>query len=430
MTAQATKVAILHYQAYPDIRVSKFARTLAAAGFDVTVLARDIVTGDDPRGKHPYAGQAAAAADNVELRAVTPPGARGLRRSLYMPYHVNPFWRSAITRLLDDGCRLIVVRDLHLVLAATSLAHPRGVPVLFDMAENYPAVLATWRQYEGRRRAVTNSVIRNIALARRVERAAVRAADAVTVVVPEHVARVRSLAPDRDVEVVVVENTPVLDELTPDADWPARDPNDAVLDIVYTGEIHVYRGIDTVIAAARLLASRGGPRVRFTLVGTGKLQAELQRQAAAAGVSEAVQFLGWQPDLRPFLARADAGIVPPHGSAHYDVTMPNKLYDLMAFGKPVLVSDTAPMRRVVSDADCGIVFRSGDAEALASAVERLRDPELRRRLGANGRAAVETRYRWDHDGAMLTDLARRLLDNQAGSGQAPNIRTTRMGSGR
>jgi glycosyltransferase involved in cell wall biosynthesis len=81
--------------------------------------------------------------------------------------------------------------------------------------------------------------------------------------------------------------------------------------------------------------------------------------------------------------------------------MPNKLYDYMALAKPVIVSDTTPMRRVVTSTECGLVFESGNAEALADQVERISDSELRRRLGANGRRGVERRYRWDVDARAL-----------------------------
>lgn len=417
MTARS-KVAILHYQSYPEIRVTKFAETLAGVGMDVTVVARDVVDGTDPRGKHPYAA-AAAGSTSIRTRAVAAPGSHGLRRALSTPYPVNPAWRAAMRRVLDEGAELVVVRDFHLAAAAASLAHRRGVPVVLDIAENYPALLAIWRRQEGRRRALVNGVVRNIALARRVERAGVRAADAVTVVVPEHVERIRGLGAR---EVVVVENTPVLSQLLDGvASGGAGSTSAAPLHVVYTGEIHLYRGIDTVIDAVALLADRGGPPLRVSLVGTGKLVDVLKARAVRRGVGEQVSFLGWQPDLRPFIAAADIGLIPPHASAHQDVTMPNKLYDFMAFGKPVVVSDARPMRRVVEQAGCGLVFPAGDPAGLADCLARLADPDLRRRTAAAGAAAVRDTYNWDRDGAVLLDIVRRLLRCTTAKVPAPTI---------
>jgi glycosyltransferase involved in cell wall biosynthesis len=84
--------------------------------------------------------------------------------------------------------------------------------------------------------------------------------------------------------------------------------------------------------------------------------------------------MGWQPDLMAFVYRAHVGYDGSHASEHTHVTMPNKVYDYMAFRKPVLVSDCRPMKRLVETHRCGLVFRSQDAEDLVEKVLQLRDP--------------------------------------------------------
>ncbi len=126
------------------------------------------------------------------------------------------------------------------------------------------------------------------------------------------------------------------------------------------------------------------------------------------GVADSVRFMGWQPDLMAFVYRAHVGYDGSHASEHTHNTMPNKLYDYMAFRKPVLVSDCRPMKRVVETYRCGLVFRSQDAEDLAEKVLMLRDPELRAQMGANGRRAVEERYNWGVDGKRLVEVIRRI----------------------
>jgi glycosyltransferase involved in cell wall biosynthesis len=416
------RIGIVHFQTWPDIRVAKFAETLAGAGHEVIVLAREAVDGTDSRAKHPYAADLRVAA-GVEVRGLVPADAGPLRRASTLPYPLNPVWLRAIDRLLDDGCRLLIVRDFHLVVAAARLAHRRGVPVLFDMAENYPALLAAWRTQDPPLRAAANGVLRNVRLARRLERAAVRAADRVLVVVPEHVERVLGLGARPPV--TVVDNTPVVDRLVAGA-GEARPADADPVEVVYTGEIHSCRGLDTVIDAARELATDSGrPRIRITCVGTGTQLEQLRQAGAAAGVADTVRFVGWQPDLRPWLAGADVGLIPPHVTAHWDVTMPNKLYDLMAWGRPVVVSDARPMRRVVESANCGVVFRSGDAAGLAAALRSLRDPQTRRTLGESGRAAVAETYTWQRDGAVLLRVAAELL--AGGAGSPASQRTRRIG---
>lgn len=416
------RIGLLHFQTWPDIRIVKFADTLAAAGHPVTVLARDAVSGDDPRAKHPYAA-AAASRPSVQVRTVNPPDASRVRRAASTPYPFNPVWLRGIDRMLDEGCRLIIVRDFHLVPAAVRRAHRRGVPVLFDMAENYPALLEAWRSEDPPLTRVVNGVVRNIALARRVERRAVRSADRVIVVVPEHVERVARLGARPPVS--VVENTPVLEELLAAGSGDTEPKRDGdLIDVLYTGEIHRGRGLDTVIEAARLL-NTGSERFRFTCVGTGVQLEQLRADAFNCGVAETVRFVGWQPDLRPWLASTDIGLVPPHVTDHWNMTMPNKLYDLMAWGKPVVVSDTRPMRRVVEQERCGTVFASGDPASLATALRSLADPATRRELGQRGRSAVQRRYNWAGDSAALLGVVDELLTGSGRSAPAGKIGANR-----
>lgn len=407
MTSQV-RVGIVYFGSYPDIRVAKLALALADAGRSVTLLVRSNVLDDPQRAKHPYtrrlAAEHAAAGPRLAIRTVDAPG--GLPEAVTMPYHLNPLWRRAITALVADT-DVVIVRDIPLLLAASSAARGTSTKVVLDMAENYPAVLAEWRRWEGRRAAVKNSVLRNVHLARELERRAVLAADAVITVVEESAVRVRAMAHRGSVH--VVENTPdlaVFDlaRADPAPSFGPRRP----LEIVHSGEVHVYRGIDTIIEAARLLRAHGEPSVRWHIVGTGKGATQLVEHAARAGVAEDVRFWGWQEKVMPFVDAADAGVVPPHDSAHYRTTMPNKLYEAMAASQPVIVSDVAPMRRVVDETGCGLTFTAGDPAALAQAAQRLLDPQQRARMGRNGRLAVERRYRWGVDATTLVELVDRL----------------------
>jgi glycosyltransferase involved in cell wall biosynthesis len=229
----------------------------------------------------------------------------------------------------------------------------------------------------------------------------------VIVVVPEHVDRIAALRGDPE-DIVVVENTPVLDEIDSAAAFPVQRPDER-LELVCSGGVHYYRGIDTLVDAAALLRERKGPAAHWTVVGEGKVP-ELRARAEQRGVGDAVEFVGFQPDLLRFIMQAHVGVVPPHRSSHYDVTMPNKLYDYMALRKPVVVSDTTPMRRVLESSDCGLVFESGNAGALADQVANLIDPERRRRYGENGRRAVEERYNWAFDARVLLTMIERVFE--------------------
>lgn len=75
---------------------------------------------------------------------------------------------------------------------------------------------------------------------------------------------------------------------------------------------------------------------------------------------------------------------------------PNKLFEAMMCGKPIIVSDGTSMANIVRAEDCGLVVPYGDVETIRNAIIRLKeDQHLRESIGQNGRKAYESKYSWD-----------------------------------
>lgn len=75
---------------------------------------------------------------------------------------------------------------------------------------------------------------------------------------------------------------------------------------------------------------------------------------------------------------------------------PNKLFEAMASGIPIIVNDNTPMADMVREEDCGLVIPFNNDNSLKEAILRIRDDVgLRQRLGKNGRKAFQERYNWD-----------------------------------
>lgn len=74
---------------------------------------------------------------------------------------------------------------------------------------------------------------------------------------------------------------------------------------------------------------------------------------------------------------------------------PNKLFEAMMCGKPIIVSDGGSMANIVRAEDCGLVVPYGDIEAIRNAIIMLKeDQHLKESLGQNGRKAYESKYSW------------------------------------
>ena len=111
------------------------------------------------------------------------------------------------------------------------------------------------------------------------------------------------------------------------------------------------------------------------------------------------------------LVSADVALALLQPIERYTVALPVKLFEYMACGLPVIISDFPANRTVVAGADCGILVDPTDVEAVAAAIARLSaDPAEARRLGANGRRAFETQYNWQTLEQKLLALYEELVD--------------------
>jgi len=372
----------------PDIRVDKEASALALHGHTSLLLCKG--AGDAPPLED-------VGPVTVVRHLVHPESA--LRRRLdsfrYLLTLDSPSWRRAMVSLVrEHDAQALHVHDLPFVKSAVRAGRAAGVPIVLDLHENYPAALRLWR----RRRI--DRLLFSPARAERLERWAVGAVDRVIVVVDEARDRVISLGADPD-RVVVFGNTEPL-ALAGDA-APPLDPTR--LHLVYVGGVARPRGLQTAVAAMPAIRAER-PEAHLTIVGDGDTLAELKSQVATLGLGDSVTFTGRLPkdEAMRYAEQATIALVPHLRSPHTDATVPHKLFQYMALGRPVLVSDCAPLARIVHDTGSGEVFTSGDAADLAAKALTLADPERARVCGEAGRSAVCSRYNLEAEAPALGTL--------------------------
>lgn len=182
-------------------------------------------------------------------------------------------------------------------------------------------------------------------------------------------------------------------------------PEDA-LAFGYAGTHGPANGLDAVLDAAAALKRRGATGVAFVLVGDGREKARLVERARAEGLDN-VHFLGLFNKSRynQLLAELDVGMqILANVPAFYYGTSPNKFFDYLAVGKPVLVNYPGWMSDLVAEHDCGVAVPPDDPEAFADAVERL--AAERHLLEAKGRAARELAESEFSQQKILVELAR------------------------
>jgi glycosyltransferase involved in cell wall biosynthesis len=162
--------------------------------------------------------------------------------------------------------------------------------------------------------------------------------------------------------------------------------------VVYAGAHGMSNDLDVVLDAAKLLES--DREIQIVLLGDGKEKANLQARAAEMKLKN-VLFLPPVPKdgMGAVLAGADACIAILKPIDEYKTTYPNKVFDYMAAGRPVVLAIDGVIREVVTAADCGVFAQPGDARSLADAVTSLaanRDRAVE--MGINGRRYLEEHF--------------------------------------
>ncbi|MEZ4266465.1 MAG: glycosyltransferase [Myxococcota bacterium] len=160
-----------------------------------------------------------------------------------------------------------------------------------------------------------------------------------------------------------VPNFLALDAPIPAQRAPSAGPSATPISLLFLGRLSPEKGLDLLLAALALPAA---PPARLDVVGDGPERAALERTAAAAGLSARATFHGFQSDVAPFLAAADALVMPSRREG-----LPMALIEAVAAARPVVATAVGGIPELVTPGDNGELAPPDDAPALAAALARL-----------------------------------------------------------
>jgi glycosyltransferase involved in cell wall biosynthesis len=383
-------------------RHHEFARYLVAQGHQVTVIASPVsyLTGSILT---PYSSPAQP--QRGRLRVIRAYTYRALHKSFV---HRLFSFVSFMTTSFFIGLR---VKDVDVVwgtsppifqgFTAWLLARLKRLPFLFEVRD-------LWPQF-----AIAVGVLRNpllISLSLWLEGFLYHRADRVIVNSPGFVAHVTA----RGARLV---------DLVPNGADPAMfDPADEghsfrsahrledKFVVLYAGAHGMSNDLGVVLQAARLLAT-SQPGVCIVLLGDGKEKPALQAQAAGLGLANLL-FLPPVPKtgMVQALAGADACLAILKPLEAYKTTYPNKVFDYMAAGRPVVLAIDGVIRQVVEAAGCGLFAQPGDPSALAQVIQALAaDPGRSRSMGLAGREYLQEHFSRDKIAGKLLEILNGML---------------------
>lgn len=300
--------------------------------------------------------------------------------------------RTAVRRILDMlavQARLLLtrrrphalyVRGHFAALPAVLWFRARNVPVYWEVNGPVDDVLSTWP-----------AARRVLWLMRLSTTLQLRLSTAVVAVTPQLAAASRRAGARRT---SVVPNGADVDLFRPGASTDRDLPPTYV---VFAGALAGWQGIGALVSATA--HPDWPPAVTLVVAGDGPFRRVLE---AGSGPERRIRALGRVPyqDVPGLLARSLAAVSPvsPKADPRRAKTgvVPLKLFEAMAAGVPVVVTDLPGQAEIVTSERCGIVVPADDPAALARAVRDLSiDRRMAAEMGRRGREAVERTYSWD-----------------------------------
>ena len=297
---------------------------------------------------------------------------------------------AAYRRAVALDADLYHFHDPELMPVALLLART-GARVIYDAHEDLVAAVAD--------KSWIHPCLRRL-IAQFVEHAEPAAANCLSAVVTATPAIERRFSRCR-CRVVTVNNYPQLSEFQ-HLPRRVRLGNPAVC---YVGAITEIRGIETVIEAI------GKTNARLLLAGSFDPPSLRGRLCTMTEWSHVVSFgsVG-RSEIAEIFARSVAGIVTFRPAANHLRSQPTKLFEYMSAGLPVIASSFALWREIIESSQCGICVDPTSSEALADAICWITShPREARKMGENGRRAVQATYNWEVEGGRLLALYGSLL---------------------
>jgi len=351
------KVLMLVSNEYrPDPRVRKEAVTLCSAGNEVDIVCWN------RSGKLPKEDRDGA----VKVRRVFVGKAQS---AVWVPVLFPFFYIGAVLRSRGLDFDAVHCHDFDTLLAGLIISKLRGKPLIYDSHEWYSKMVE-----EDLPLAVTKVI-------EKIESFFVPSCDRVIAAndtIADHLRGCSATEP------VVVMNCI---ELPEDGHRAAYDQKGKTV-LYLGGVIEPGRYIHETLEAARLEED-----CVLRIAGTGRLEPEVVQASKETG---RIEFYGFLPPARLYemLASSDASIClmdPSNGNNA--IGTPNKLFEALAYGIPLIVNEGTFSANLVRENDCGVVVE-GSSEGLRKGIEGVSDPKARERMGRNGRKAAETRYNW------------------------------------
>lgn len=406
-------------QLWNDARVKKEALCLRDAGFEVTIVAkpedgfdedetwqdiRILRPRKDSRRRERFRDKVVRVAEQPSrsgwARILTAIRRNRLRRILTDWKRDLPWEYRLYRAVLSTNADIVHANDLDTLLICSAAARKLGAKLVYDSHE-------LWLESS---RFLTATSAMNRLRFRLTEKHLIYDADAVIAVTPSRGETMLSMYPGLK-RMVIIENSSI-----PVADLPTGrylrdrlDLPDSTVVALYQGVICPERGLEELVKAAQMLKNEG---IAVVIMGQDSWSGTLEEIAGKADLN-GILFL--EPpvpseDLLEATVSADIGLILFQNTClNHFYSLPNKLYEYMMAGLPVIASNFPEMSRIIDENRSGLLIDASSPTEIADAIRTLAENRSEARsMGQRGRTAVLEKYNWLEQEKKLITLYEEL----------------------
>lgn len=388
----------------------KEARSLHQAGFEVSIIAplnEDGFLTD--MGRRPIAkGQAVL--DGINILGFRSQSSSRVTQWLHLASvkHLR-LWHAPSPDIIDKGVQMDAdiyhcheIWSLYAAIQIKQILEKQGKSpkLVCDVHEFWPAANS-----RGIKRAIRSKLIVHF------EKVCLQYID--YVITANHITRGHLLTLNRFIRAEVIDNCPVL-SIFQQSD---KIPSDETVTICHEGSLPFNRGLKEMLEVMKVLKNRYNAKVRLLIVGDvfDKERDYFVEHTKEYGIEDVVERTGWlaYQEVGQVLSSCSIGIIFMQPKENNMLAgPPNKLFNYMRYGMPIVTVDLPETRRIVLESQCGIVVIERTADSLANALSILIDDrELRVRLGRNAQKAVYDKYNWGVMESRLLRIYRELTSS-------------------
>lgn len=379
----------------PDVRVQSEATTLVKQGHEVHILCYNFGL----KKNHEIADGIVIHRFKVNENLVK----KLLGFSLQFPFFKWLWIRKVKMICKTEVFDAVHIHDLPLCTLVKYLKSRHKFSVNADMHENYPYLIEM--------QPYMNTLFAKIFLSKKrwfyAEKMWLCQADNIITVAEEMKQRLEKITGGNR-NIVVVPNTINFDEflLHQEEDTSIKEKYTGTFNVLYIGGIDAIRGIDVLIKSAQILNEKI-KNFRIIIVGEGNLRSTYMQMVDSLHLNDVVLFEGHKPSrlLKNYIESAAVCIIPHVKSEQTDNSSPNKLFQYMLYGKPVISSNCNSVQKIIETHECGLIFQNLDESDLAEKIMTFyNNREFALACGIKGQKAVYSFYNWEITSKPLIEL--------------------------